>query len=74
MLLFRLVHFVCVDGAHTSALIVGLRQDRVLGQVALLHCGGFVMSAFFDPDAKRAGTWHWDEATVRTRGLSAREL
>ncbi len=73
-LLFRIVHFVRADGSHTSALIVALRQDRALGQVALLYRGGIVTSAFFDPDVKNAGTWHWDEATTRMRGMSAREL
>jgi hypothetical protein len=54
--------YVDTRGKRHAAIIVAVGPDLVLGQCALIAVGvGRVDTAFFDPDTKALGTWHWGD-------------
>jgi hypothetical protein len=63
-----LAHYVQVGGRHTLAVITQIGADAELGEAALCVLGGapggWFATAFFDPDTKARGTWHWIEGSL----------
>ncbi len=57
------VRFVKPNGKTTFAKIVRIEADAVLGQCSIAYWENWQIkvarNVFFDPDAKRAGTWHY---------------
>lgn len=56
------VRYVCKDGRRRAAVVTRVGDDFALGQCALRAANGEVaQSAYFDPDTKARGTWHWGD-------------
>ncbi len=57
------VRFVKPNGQTTFAKITRIEADAVLGQCSMAYWENWQIkvarNVFFDPDAKRAGTWHY---------------
>ncbi len=57
------VRFVKPNDQTTFAKIIRIEADAVLGQCSMAYWENWQIkvarNVFFDPDAKRAGTWHY---------------
>lgn len=63
-----LVHYVRGDGSHALAVVTQIGADAELGEATLCVLGGapggWFATAFFDPDTKARGAWHWIEGSL----------
>ncbi len=64
-----IVHYVGRGKEHWAALVTALGEDEKLGEVELQVAEPYfgwrhILEAFYSPDVKQVGTWHFIEQPV----------